>query len=119
MKVLGQFPEYAEFRTRTQQRKGQPPPETQKPNNASREDLSPREAIEDVIDSAHSAVAADLLARVLSTLAPQAMRGLTGRMQLWSALVVNHLCLICYNTDVCCGHLPTCLTRLAQDWQNG
>jgi len=31
----------------------------------SREDLSPRKAIENVIDSAHSAVAADLLARVL------------------------------------------------------
>jgi restriction system protein len=30
-----------------------------------REDLSPREAIEDVIDSAHSAVAADLLARTI------------------------------------------------------
>ena len=62
MKVLSRFPEYAEFRTRTKQRKGQ-----QLRDNVAvtREDLSPREAIEDVIDSAHSAVAADLLARVL------------------------------------------------------
>jgi restriction system protein len=65
MKVLAQFPEYEEFRARTKQRKGQPPPDTRQGNGAGREDLSPREAIEDVIDSAHSAVAADLLARVL------------------------------------------------------
>lgn len=65
MRVLHQFPEYEEFRTRTRQRKGQPSPEVQKNDGASPEDLSPREAIEDVIDSAHSAVAADLLARVL------------------------------------------------------
>jgi restriction system protein len=62
MKVLSQFPEYTEFRARTKQRKGQQPPDTAA---ATREDLSPRDAIEDVIDSAHSAVAADLLARVL------------------------------------------------------
>lgn len=62
MKVLSRFPEYAEFRARTKQRKGQQPPETVA---VTREDLSPRDAIEDVIDSAHSAVAADLLARVL------------------------------------------------------
>jgi restriction system protein len=65
MKVLRQFPEYEEFRTRTKQRKGQPSSGTLKNNGVSHEDLSPREAIEDVIDSAHSAVAADLLARVL------------------------------------------------------
>jgi restriction system protein len=65
MKVLRQFPEYEEFRTRTKQRKGPSPSGTAKNNGASHEDLSPREAIEDVIDSAHSAVAADLLARVL------------------------------------------------------
>ena len=65
MKVLSQFPEYEEFRTRTRQRKGQSPPDAHKNDDASREDLSPREAIEDVIDTAHSAVAADLLARVL------------------------------------------------------
>lgn len=64
MKVLRQFPEYEEFRTRTKQRKDQSPSMV-KDNGISREDLSPREAIEDVIDSAHSAVAADLLARVL------------------------------------------------------
>jgi restriction system protein len=64
MKVLRQFPEYEEFRTRTKQRKGQSPG-TEKDSGISREDLSPRKAIEDVIDSAHSAVAADLLARVL------------------------------------------------------
>jgi restriction system protein len=62
MKVLSRFPEYAEFRTRTKQRKGQQLPDTVA---VTHEDLSPREAIEDVIDSAHSAVAADLLARVL------------------------------------------------------
>lgn len=60
MKVLRQFPEYEEFRARTKQRKGQPPG-FGKDNG----DLSPREAIEEAIDSAHSAVAADLLARVL------------------------------------------------------
>ena len=65
MKILSQFAEYEEFRTRTKQRKGQPPPGALKNNIVGREDLSPREAIEDVIDSAHSAVAADLLARVL------------------------------------------------------
>lgn len=65
MKVLRQFPEYEEFRTRTKQRKGQQPNDTHKNNGAGREELSPREAIEDVIDSAHSAVAADLLARIL------------------------------------------------------
>jgi restriction system protein len=65
VKVLRQFPEYQEFRTRTKQRKGQPADDTGAFDRTSREDLSPREAIEDVIDSAHSAVAADLLARVL------------------------------------------------------
>jgi restriction system protein len=65
MKILSQFAEYEEFRTRTKQRKGQPPPDALKNGAVGREDLSPREAIEDVMDSAHSAVAADLLARVL------------------------------------------------------
>ena len=65
MKILSQFAEYEEFRTRTKQRKGQPPPGALKNGAVDREDLSPREAIEDVMDSAHSAVAADLLARVL------------------------------------------------------
>lgn len=65
MKVLRQFSEYEEFRARTKQRKGQPAPDSQQGHGASREELSPREAMEDVIDSAHSAVAADLLARIL------------------------------------------------------
>jgi restriction system protein len=64
MRVLRQFPEYEEFRTRTRQRKGQPgqaPPTS----SAAPDELAPREAIVEVIDSAHSAVAADLLARVI------------------------------------------------------
>jgi len=65
IKVLRQFPEYQEFRTRTKQRKGQSTGDASTLDRTSHEDLSPREAIEDVIDSAHSAVAADLLARVL------------------------------------------------------
>ncbi len=65
MKVLRQFPEYEEFRTRTRQRKGQPAADTSKIDRTSHEDLAPREAIAEVMDSAHSAVAADLLARVL------------------------------------------------------
>lgn len=64
MKVLRQFPEYEEFRTRTRQRKGQPEPDAGTGNSA-HDDLAPREAIAEVIDSAHSAVAADLLARVI------------------------------------------------------
>jgi restriction system protein len=65
MKVLRQFPEYEEFRARTRQRKGQEAAPTGNLDGSEREDLSPREAIAEVIDSAHSAVAADLLARVL------------------------------------------------------
>jgi hypothetical protein len=53
MRVLQQFPEYEEFRARTKQRKGQSPGAV-KDNETSREDLSPRDAIEDVIDSALS-----------------------------------------------------------------
>ena len=64
MKVLRQFPEYEEFRTRTRQRKGQAEP-VAGTGSGLHEDLAPREAIADVIDSAHSAVAADLLARVI------------------------------------------------------
>lgn len=41
MKVLRQFPEYEEFRTRTKQRKGLSPSGTGRNNGASREDLSP------------------------------------------------------------------------------
>jgi restriction system protein len=61
MKVLRRFPEYQEFRARTRQRKGQPEQDT----GGVHDDLAPREAIAEVIDSAHSAVAADLLARVI------------------------------------------------------
>lgn len=65
MKILRQFPEYEEFRNRTKQRKGPPPAGIRKDNGMSHEELSPREAIEEVIDSAHAAVAADLLGRVV------------------------------------------------------
>ena len=64
MKVLRRFPEYQEFRTRTRQRKGQPEPDAGTASGV-HDDLAPREAIAEVIDSAHSAVAADLLARVI------------------------------------------------------
>jgi len=64
MKVLRRFPEYEEFRTRTRQRKGQPEPGAGAGSSA-HDDLAPREAIAEVIDSAHAAVAADLLARVI------------------------------------------------------
>jgi restriction system protein len=65
MNVLAQFPEYLEFRSgsRRHLRKqpvGQPPPEK------STEHLSPTEAITEVIEEAHSTVAGDLLARILS-----------------------------------------------------
>jgi restriction system protein len=65
IKVLRQFAEYQEFRARTKQRKGQSAADASTLDRTSPEDLSPREAIGDVIDSAHSAVAADLLARVI------------------------------------------------------
>lgn len=65
MKVLRRFPEYEEFRTRTRQRKGQPERATGTVSEPAPDELAPREAITEVIDSAHSAVAADLLARVL------------------------------------------------------
>jgi restriction system protein len=65
MKVLRRFPEYEEFRTRTRQRKGQPQRALGPVSDSVQDELAPREAITEVIDSAHSAVAADLLARVL------------------------------------------------------
>lgn len=64
MRVLRQFPEYEEFRTRTRERKGQTG-QTPTTSGTPPDELAPREAIADVIDSAHSAVAADLLARVV------------------------------------------------------
>jgi restriction system protein len=60
MSVLGGFSEYNEFRKRTRERKGKPAD-----NLPSDPGLSPREAISDLIDESHSAVAADLLARVV------------------------------------------------------
>jgi restriction system protein len=65
MKVLRRFPEYDEFRARTRARKGQPTEGIGRPDAAEHDQLAPREAIAEVIDSAHSAVAADLLARVI------------------------------------------------------
>jgi restriction system protein len=64
MSVLARFPEYLEFRTRTRERKGKPAEPSLPADKDVRAELSPREAITEVIDSAHSAVAADLLARV-------------------------------------------------------
>ncbi len=64
MRVLRQFPEYEEFRARTRQRKGQAA-DTSTTGDTLPDELAPREAIAEVIDSAHSAVAADLLARIL------------------------------------------------------
>ncbi len=64
MRVLRQFPEYEEFRTRTRERKGQTG-QTPPSSGAASDELAPREAIAEVIDSAHSAVAADLLARII------------------------------------------------------
>jgi restriction system protein len=65
MRVLSGFAEYVEFRHRTRARttsdRGRD--EAQETNSSA---LTPSEAIYDVIETAHSAVAAELLARVLS-----------------------------------------------------
>ncbi len=63
MSVLAQFPEYLAFRSRTRQ-----PLRDRDSRSAAEEpthDLSPSEAITTVVDEAHSAVAGDLLARIL------------------------------------------------------
>jgi restriction system protein len=65
IRVLRRFPKYEEFRTRTRQRKGQPERDERTDSDSAHDELAPREAITEVIDSAHSAVAADLLARVI------------------------------------------------------
>ena len=65
MKVLHRFPEYEEFRARTRERKGQPDQAAGTVGNSVQDELAPREAITAVIDSAHAAVAADLLARIV------------------------------------------------------
>jgi restriction system protein len=64
LRVLAGFPEYVEFRKRTRERSGQPP------GGAATAELagagsSPDEAIKDLIDSAHSALAAELLSRII------------------------------------------------------
>ena len=64
MRVLRQFPEYEEFRTRTRQRKGRSG-QADSQAEGTHDDLAPRDAIAGVIDTAHAAVAADLLARIL------------------------------------------------------
>jgi restriction system protein len=64
LRVLATFPEYAEFRTRTREPADQPAgalPDS----DAALASASPDEAIRDIIDTAHSAVAAELLSRIL------------------------------------------------------
>jgi Mrr N-terminal domain len=51
MRVLRQFPEYEEFRTRTRERKGQTR-QTPTASGTAPDELAPREAIAEVIDSA-------------------------------------------------------------------
>jgi len=63
MSVLAQFPEYLAFRSRTRQ-----PLRDRDSRSAAEEpthDLSPSEAMTTVVDEAHSAVAGDVLARIL------------------------------------------------------
>lgn len=62
--VLAGFPEYAEFRTRTRERAGQPS-DASPGADLALASASPDEAIKDIIDTAHSAVAAELLSRIL------------------------------------------------------
>ena len=65
MRVLMGFPEYAEFRTRTRERAGRAP-ETAPSIDDALATAAPDEAIKDIIDTAHSAVAAELLSRILT-----------------------------------------------------
>jgi restriction system protein len=65
LRVLAGYPEYAEFRNRTRERAGG----TSETAAGTSDDLtaaSPDEAIKDIIDTAHSAVAAELLSRILT-----------------------------------------------------
>jgi restriction system protein len=64
LRVLATFPEYAEFRTRTREPSDQPA-RTLPDSDAALASASPDEAIRDIIDTAHSAVAAELLSRIL------------------------------------------------------
>ena len=65
MRVLMGFPEYAEFRARTRERAGRAPGTAPSIDDAFAT-ASPDEAIKDIIDTAHSAVAAELLSRILT-----------------------------------------------------
>jgi len=64
LRILASFPEYAEFRTRTRERADQVVDTS--PNAEAAPTASPDEAIKDIIDTAHSAVAAELLSRILT-----------------------------------------------------
>jgi len=66
MHVLNGFAEYVEFRNRTREPRAAPDRQTGEAPEVSANAPTPREAIEEVIDTAHSAVAAELLARILS-----------------------------------------------------
>jgi restriction system protein len=66
MRVLNGFAEYVEFRHRTRARRAAPDRGTGEVRDSNSTALTPSEAIDDVIETAHSAVAAELLARVLS-----------------------------------------------------
>jgi len=66
MSVLVGFAEYVEFRNRTRERPAQPRSGGPHVVEAAPGDLTPREAIDDVIETAHSALAAELLARILN-----------------------------------------------------
>lgn len=66
MSVLNGFAEYLEFRNRTRPRKPEPSPQTHNTAHADSTSLTPREAISEVIETAHSAVAAEVLARILT-----------------------------------------------------
>jgi restriction system protein len=64
LRVLASFPEYEEFRTRTRDRAGHDADTA--PGTDAALTTSPDEAIKDIIDTAHSAVAAELLSRILT-----------------------------------------------------
>jgi restriction system protein len=66
VRVLNGFAEYLEFRSRTRERSAKPGAQAHETVEISASALTPGEAISEVIDTAHSAVAAELLARVLS-----------------------------------------------------
>ncbi|RLP89292.1 restriction endonuclease [Micromonospora sp. BL4] len=65
IRILKGFAEYVEFRTRARVRPSGTSSEEQA-EDSNVETLAPREAIEEFIEAAHSAVAAELLSRVIS-----------------------------------------------------